>query len=111
MISWKSGERRIAKILGCERIPVTGRRRKDAPSDLVSGWLAVECKTTKRMPRYLANAMNQAEAGAAHFERKDSKPRLAIAVIHEDSSEYLNSVVCLRLRDFVEFFGGDEAVA
>lgn len=112
MRSWKSGERAIAKILGCERIPVTGRiNKRGKPADLISPWLAVEVKTRKRLPVFLVEVMSQAEAGAAFAGIRDKKARLAIGVVHEDGDRYGESVVCLRLKDFVEHFGGAKEAA
>ncbi len=112
MKSWKAGERAIAKILGCERIPITGRHTsRGKPADLVSKWLAVEVKTRKRLPLFLAQVMAQAEAGALFAQKKDGRRRLPIGVLHEDGDRYGESVVCLRLKDFVEHFGGAEEEA
>ena len=60
---WKAFERRIAKYIGGERVPITGRQRGDAP-DIAHNWLAVECKYRKTVPEWLKDAMRQAKASA-----------------------------------------------
>lgn len=107
MRNWQRGERNLAKILGCVRVPITGRTRKQAPSDLLSDTLAVEVKTRKRMPLLLASAIDQAESGRDYVKSQDGKDRLAIAVIHKDSTDYLSSLVCMRLSDFLELIKND----
>lgn len=48
--TWKAYERRIARLLGTRRIPVTGERTgADADTPL----LAVQCKKRTRIPGYL----------------------------------------------------------
>lgn len=48
--SWKSAERRIAAILGGERVPVSGRGREDSP-DIEHPILSVEVKSRASIPR------------------------------------------------------------
>jgi hypothetical protein len=57
---WKRHERLIARALGGERLPNTGRRGPDA---LAGPW-AIEVKTRRRLPRWLLAAIAQAEEGA-----------------------------------------------
>lgn len=98
MRGWKRGERRLAELLGCERVPITGRSRGRAMADLVSRRLAVEVKTRKALPVFLADAMDQAERGAAYAERLDGRARLPVVVIHADHTDYANSLVVVRLK-------------
>lgn len=108
MRQWKVGERVLAKLLRCERVPITGRSRGRAMSDLISDQLAVEVKTRKALPVFLADAMDQAERGAAYAQRKDGRDRLAIVVIHADHTGYANSLVVLRLKDAAPWLGVGE---
>jgi hypothetical protein len=57
---WKRHERLIARALGGERLPNTGRR---APDALAGPW-AIEVKTRRSLPRWLLAAIAQAEEGA-----------------------------------------------
>lgn len=105
MRNWKRAERLLAQLLGCERVPVTGRQRGKAHSDLISSWLSVEVKTRKALPVLLADAMDSAERGAEYAQRRDGTARLPIAVIHADHTDYRNSLVVMRLRDADDWFG------
>lgn len=105
MRTWKAGERILAKLLGCERIPITGRHRGKAFADLVSDWLSVEVKTRKALPVFLADAMDSAERGAAYAQSRDGRVRLPIVVIHADHTDYRNSLVVMRLGDADDYFG------
>jgi hypothetical protein len=105
MRQWKVGERIIARLLGCERIPLTGRARGKAHTDLVSNWLAVEVKTRKRLPIFLEDAMDSAERGMYYANAKDEKIRLPIVVIHADHADYRRSLVVMRLGDADDYFG------
>jgi hypothetical protein len=57
---WKRHERLIARALGGERLPNTGRRGPD----VVAGPWAIEVKTRRSLPRWLLAAIAQAEEGA-----------------------------------------------
>jgi hypothetical protein len=57
---WKVYERQVARALGGERQPNTGRRGPDA---LAGPW-AIEVKTRRSLPRWLLAAIAQAEEGA-----------------------------------------------
>ena len=105
MRRWKVGERILAAKLGCERIPITGRTRSKAPADLMSNWLAVEVKTRKTMPVFLADAMDQAVRGELYARTKDHRERLPIVVVHADHTHYENSLVVMRFIDADEWFG------
>jgi hypothetical protein len=59
-VRWKAHERAIARALGGERLPNTGRR---APDALAGPW-AIEVKTRRSLPRWLLAAIAQAEEGA-----------------------------------------------
>jgi len=102
--NWKPTERALAALLGGERVPVSGRTRGWAP-DVDHEWLAIECKSRKRMPLLLATAMDQAEKAAAWFVKRGKGERLPVALIHEDGQHYRNSLIVLRLGDFIDNFG------
>jgi hypothetical protein len=105
MRTWKSGERILAKLLGCERVPLTGRARGRAHADLISDFLSVEVKTRKALPVFLADAIDSAERGAEYAQRRDGKARLPIVVVHADHTDYRRSLVVMRLGDADDYFG------
>lgn len=59
--AWKACERRVAKYIGGERIPITGRQRGDAP-DIKHAWLCPEVKYKQKFPDWMHDAMSQAKA-------------------------------------------------
>lgn len=107
--SWKAVERAIATRLGGRRVPVTGRQRGDVP-DIDHPDLALEIKTRKQIPEWLEEAMQQAEAcwadEASLIEASGAldKPRLPVAIVHEDFRGYGHSLVFMRLSDFESRF-------
>jgi hypothetical protein len=62
---WKRCEREVAKLLGGQRQPITGRPGADV---LTFRW-ACEVKTRARLPLWLERAFNQAEAAAKETGR------------------------------------------
>ena len=92
MKDWKACERRVARLLGGRRVPVSGRTRGDCP-DVEHPTLSIECKSRKKLPAWIEDAMKQAEASA-----KDG--RLPVVVLHQDRAPYAESLVMLRLEDF-----------
>jgi len=62
---WKRHERLIARLLGGQRLPNTGRR---APDALAGPW-AIEVKTRRTLPKWLLTAIAQAEEGAEAMGR------------------------------------------
>lgn len=102
--NWKPTERALAKLLGGERVPVSGRQRGWAP-DISHPWLALEVKSRKNLPVFLAGAMDQAEKAAIWIKRRGQGDRLSVAVIHQDGGHYRNSLIVMRLGDFIDNFG------
>ncbi len=84
MKDWKTAERRIAEELGGRRVPVSGRQRGDAP-DIDHPTLSIEVKSRKRLPAWIKDAMEQAEASA-------EQSQLPVAVLHEDGSRYKDAL-------------------
>jgi hypothetical protein len=91
---WKRCERRIAVLLGGQRIPVSGRG--DAP-DVRHEWLSIAVKHRASLPEWLIEALSQAEAAAADGQ-------LPIAVLHANGTRYLDALVVVQLADFVSRF-------
>ena len=107
--AWKRDESEIARLLGGERVPVTGRQRGYAP-DVQHRWLAIEVKSFASLPQRVADAMDQAEKAAAWAKRREQRDKLPIAVIHGKSTHRGNSLVVMRLDDFLDWFGGQVGV-
>ena len=99
---WKATERAICKRLGARRVPVTGRQRGDAP-DGEHSWLSIEIKHRKSFPLWLHDAMAQAAASV-----RDEQ--LPVVVLHQFYRRHDDDFVVLRLRDFVDWFVGEEAL-
>jgi hypothetical protein len=91
--TWKAFERRVAKIIGGVRHPITGR---EGP-DVTSQWLSVECKHRKKLPSWMRIALDGVRA-------QTPKEKLGIVVIHEKGRQ--DSYVLLSLSDFKEWFIG-----
>jgi hypothetical protein len=96
---WKACERRIAELLGGQRIPVTGRQRGDVP-DIEHVALSIEVKSRKSLPVWLLSALNQAQAAS-----KNGK--VPVVVLHQDRTPYAESLVLLRLEDFAGYLKGE----
>lgn len=92
--TWKSAERKIAALLGGERVPVTGRQRGSAP-DIQHDVFSIEVKHRAQLPDWLFDAMRQAEAS----QRGDQIP---LAVFHLKGMAYRESLVVLRLEDLLK---------
>jgi hypothetical protein len=89
--SWKATERRVAEILGGERVPVNGRIRSSAPDTL-----SIEVKSRKRVPAWLTEAMEQAKASS-----RDG--RLPVAVLHQKGKPYADALCVMRLEDLASY--------
>lgn len=94
---WKNVEREVAKLLGAERVPITGRTRGSAP-DAKHPTLSIEIKHRKEIPAWMHAAMEQAEASV----RGEQTP---IVVLHENRQRYQDSFVVVRLSDFQKLLG------
>lgn len=94
MATWKRVERDIARILGGERVPVTGRVRGSAP-DVAHVELSIEVKHRERFPDWLMDAMDQALAARRQGQ-------LPVVFLHEKGRQVLDSLVVLRLRDCID---------
>lgn len=107
---WKALELALAKRLGGERVPVTGRARGYAP-DIRHPWLALEVKSRKTPMATIALMMDQAEKAAAWYERKGEGARLPMGIYHVSGTHLANAYVFMRLSDFEHYFGGGMGAA
>lgn len=97
MTTWKACERDLAKRLGGQRLSnhALGQRVPDVET---SAW-SVEVKhRAKPLPAWLTGALDQARANA-------TPGKLPLVVWHEKGRRHDNDVVCVRLRDWEEWYG------
>lgn len=97
MTDWKNVERKLAALLGGERIPITGRTIGSAP-DIEHSKLAIEVKVRSKLPAWIKYAMQQAEQSAKKSKRAGDLP---VVILHEKNSRHDNDLVILRLKDFL----------
>lgn len=104
MRDWKQAERRIARMIGGERVPVSGRGRGYSP-DVEHSTLSIEVKSRASYPAWLEDAMRQAEAASTVEARKTGHPlKTPVTVLHRDGKRYADDLVLCRLSDFVRLF-------
>lgn len=102
MALWKDVEREHARRLNTDRVGPQGKNTVDS----FNKWLAVESKERKKLPKWLKSALTQ-----VYLNRpKDGIGRLLVAVLHEKGGRYDDDIVCMRLKDFEDWFVGTEAL-
>ena len=94
--AWKRIERGVAKILGGVRVPVSGRQRGDSP-DVAHPLFSVEVKHREKLPEWLFDAMQQAQAS----ERDGQIP---LVVLHQKGMSVPTSFAVVRLVDLVGMY-------
>ena len=94
--AWKACERRIAKYIGGERVPITGRARGSAP-DIDHAWLSIEVKYRKKLPDWMHDAMSQAKASA----RGNQMP---VVIYCENGMDTGKCYIVTELGDFTDRF-------
>ena len=90
--AWKDHERRTAATLGGQRLGATGASNPD----VLTPWLAVECKHRAKLPDWLTGSLSKIRAQAG-------QDRLGVVVLHQAGSR--DSLVVLSLKDFRDWFG------
>lgn len=98
--SWKRAERDTARVLGGERIPVTGRHSGDIP-DVAHDRFAIEVKRRKSFPKWLKDAHLQAIAAASRAANNGTR-KLPIVVVRPHRAQIEQSYVVMQVCDFVE---------
>jgi hypothetical protein len=93
--TWKAVERKLAEILGGERVPVSGRSRGSAP-DIAHPFLSIEVKARQKHPALLVDAYDQASKSKRGVQ-------LPIVILHQQGQRHENDFVVFRLADFLEF--------
>lgn len=92
--TWKSAERTVARLLGGERVPITGRARGSAP-DVAHDVLSIEVKHWKKFPDWLKDAMNQAE-------ESQKNGQIPAVILHEKGMKYEDCYTVIRLSDVIK---------
>ena len=88
---FKATERALAKRLGGVRIGHLGG------ADVVTNWLAVECKHRKTVPAWLKDALAQSRRNAGVSQ-------LPVAIIHEAGTRHSSDLVVMSLQSFQDWF-------
>ena len=90
--AWKAFERRVAKAVGGERIPVADRR---TPLDIEHPFLGIECKYRNKISKFLKDAMWQAVSGSG-------EDKVPVVVLGEKHGREM--LVLMRLEDLLDIF-------
>lgn len=96
--TWKSLERKVAKLLGGTRTPLSGGSSKHTRGDVIHPDFYVECKLRKRMAVW--SLFRETEILA---KREGKMP---VVVLKEKGKK--GELVVLRLTDFVELIKKEE---
>jgi hypothetical protein len=99
---WKRCEREVARLLGGQRQPNTGRRGPD----VVAGSWACEVKLRSRLPLWLERALHQAAVAAEETGRTP----LLVLVCSQGKGRRAKRLAILSLDALVSLarLGGDE---
>lgn len=97
--NWKYVELKHARMFGTERIGPTGM---DMP-DWVTPVFAGETKSSKRIPGWLYEMLDQSTDNELRYRLKNDIPKLIpIVVLHQDGDDYGRDVVIMELESFVK---------
>jgi hypothetical protein len=94
---WKETEREVARRLGGQRVPVSGRGRGDQP-DVQHDVYSIEVKHRKTLPGWLHRAMAQAIAA----QRGSQIP---LVILHQTGRPHSENFVAIRLGDWCDLCG------
>jgi len=89
-------EKALADRWGGERQGLKGR----ASADVVKKWLVVEAKERQSLPKWIKDAMVQAEGAVVRGEGE-----LGVVQLHELNGRHKNDLIVMRLKDFEDWFG------
>lgn len=108
--SWKKAERRIAKLFGAERTPLSGESSRITSSDTLHSSLYIEIK--KRDDELLKQPYRRDFREVA--ENAEEEGKMAILIHSPKYAPDLKALVVMRLGDFLEVIkpelrrGGEE---
>lgn len=97
--NWKAFERRLARDVGRQRIPVTGER---AGADFEDGMFCYQAKLGRRAPGYLRDWL----AGIRVAGQARHPEKIGVVVWKPNHGQDVDAVVIMAWRDFVELHGG-----
>ena len=83
--TWKAVERRIAKMFGGTRNPLSGRNSRHTSADIIHPSLYIEVKHRSRIPFY--------KVWKDVYAKAKSEGKIPVLVIHEKGSETYLAVV------------------
>ena len=92
--TWQRHERHVAAAMG------TTRTGNHPGADVITPGWAIECKSWRRLPARVLDALHQAERSA-------TGERVAVAVFHEVNGRHDDDLVVMRWRDFQDLLLGD----
>lgn len=88
--TWKARERRLAKLLGTHRIPVTGERHG---ADCETSLFAYQIKARRTIPGYLAAWLDGI---------RGARPsKVGVLILQRPRGQDLDACVVLSLRDWL----------
>ncbi len=93
---WKQAERRMARDVGSERIPVTGER---AGADFEDGVAVYQLKVRKTIPSWLWEWLTGIQGAGL------SKRKAGVLVLKRPRERDEDAVVILSWRDWVDLHG------
>jgi hypothetical protein len=94
--SWKAFERRMARDMGTERIPVTGERWG---ADCATGMFCFQFKLRRSLPTWLWRWMDQI-AGTSQ-----AKDKIGVLVLKRPRQDDTDALVVVRWADWVALHG------
>ncbi len=100
--TWKAAERRHAKALGLERIPVSGRQRDIGGADFEDGLVCFSMKHGYTQPGYIKGWL------IAICNHAASKDKLGAVIWQKKFGKMKDSLVVMRFSDWVQLHGGGE---
>lgn len=106
--NWKSTERALAKRLGGERVPVSGRTRGSSPDIAHADW-GIEVKERKTLPAWLNDAMDQAVKSSTTYFRKHGVNQLPVVILHQKGRNHSNDYVVIRFGDLEDVLEQEES--
>lgn len=95
--TWKTHERKVAQLAGGKRNGATGTNS----ADVSNGLLDIEVKHGKRIPKFVVDALGQAQRNAA-------PGRVPVVVLHPAHSSHY--VAVLDLQDLIKLIGGVDSI-
>lgn len=98
--TWKSGERKLSKMVGGERNPLSGRNSKHTSADVIHPYLYVEYKHLSNIPKQKAIAKLLDKVDKQSYQEPPRKP--AILVIKEKGKAGENIYMYLKDLEFSE---------